>query len=301
MVPHCIIFQVKSKNRKMNDLENTIKKMSEELVDVQLEVKPMAIWSPEVSEALTRSGLTSASSAKRPMEIAKDEYTKSTQTLETAFVPCESCHKVQENLRTLGKNVTNICETQELPSMLAKHMGVIEGMDWLSANDVARWVAEQNKDLNCVNEHLSYLHSTINPLKQEINDLQKSNKQLEEKSEQSKKMAALEKETSSAQQKQFHTKLKGVEKANQENCDKMKRQQDELSRNNKQLETQLSGLKTELGKQVELLQEVGKCYHDYVHRLYWLTEVPWDEISSDILSDYCISQDLVQLILEVLR
>ena len=59
---------------------------------------------------------------QKSIQISRDEYTKSTQTVETAFIPCESCHGVQSSLRDVGKLVSSVCESQGLPSTLAKHM-----------------------------------------------------------------------------------------------------------------------------------------------------------------------------------
>ena len=43
--------------------------------------------------------------------------------------------------------MNKICESQQLPCSLQKFQSQIEGLEWLTSNDVGRWCAEQNKDL----------------------------------------------------------------------------------------------------------------------------------------------------------
>lgn len=84
--------------------------------------------------------------------IAKDNSNKSSQTLETAFVPCESCHKVQNCFRSVADSMTQVCKVQGIPSAIAKFRKQLKGIDWYSANDIARWSVEQEKDLERINK-----------------------------------------------------------------------------------------------------------------------------------------------------
>ena len=59
---------------------------------------------------------------KKTITISRDEYSKSTQTLETAFVPCESCEGVQKCLREVGRLISSISDSQGITSTLAAHM-----------------------------------------------------------------------------------------------------------------------------------------------------------------------------------
>ena len=59
---------------------------------------------------------------RRYVQISRDEYTKSSQTLETAFIPCESCHGVQKSFRDVTHMIISVCESQGLPSTLGNHM-----------------------------------------------------------------------------------------------------------------------------------------------------------------------------------
>lgn len=84
--------------------------------------------------------------------IAKDNSNKSSQTLETAFVPCESCHRVQNSFKSVADSMTSLCKTQGLPSSVAKYRKQLKGIEWYSANDLNRWSVEQNKDLDRINK-----------------------------------------------------------------------------------------------------------------------------------------------------
>jgi len=61
-----------------------------------------------------------------------DEYNKATQTVETAFVPCDGCNLVQQSLRDAGSTVVTTCETLSLTSHLARFQKTVSGLDWLS-------------------------------------------------------------------------------------------------------------------------------------------------------------------------
>jgi len=61
-----------------------------------------------------------------------DEYNKATQTVETAFVPCDGCHVVQQGLRDAANTIVTACETLSLPSQLARYQTTVSTLDWLS-------------------------------------------------------------------------------------------------------------------------------------------------------------------------
>ena len=99
-------------------MENTIIKLT-----TQLQRLEHTTTQPDCPSDDTIEGIPPPSvNVRKSLLISRDEYTKSTQTIETAFIPCESCHGVQKSLRDVGKFVASICESQGLTSTLAKHM-----------------------------------------------------------------------------------------------------------------------------------------------------------------------------------
>ena len=173
--------QARTKNRKIADLENTVLKLTEELEDCQNQSAEASLANsgssastPFNPDALLPGGLDSTSfaslmsMAKKKKDISTDEYNKASQTIKTAFVPCEGCDRVQKNLRELGRELIIVCRSQGLPSSLEHHMDEVAQLDWLTHHDVSRWVSEQNKDLARIKKHLEYLMSTIQPLKENL-------------------------------------------------------------------------------------------------------------------------------------
>jgi len=62
----------------------------------------------------------------------QDEYNKATQTVETAFVPCEGCHLVQQGLREAASSIVMTCEMLSLQSYLARYQTTVTALDWLT-------------------------------------------------------------------------------------------------------------------------------------------------------------------------
>ena len=58
--------------------------------------------------------------------------------------------------------MSKICESQQLPCSLQKFQSQIEGMEWMTSNDVGRWCAEQNKDLVSIRrDHLDVVVAVL--------------------------------------------------------------------------------------------------------------------------------------------
>ena len=102
-----------------------------------------------------------------------------TQTYDTAFVPCEACSRTQENLIAVGEMVMKVCQSQGLPSNLAKQKRLLK-QSLLAAADISRWAAEQNRDLSRINDHLDNLYAQIEPLREKLNKSRERRKALEE-------------------------------------------------------------------------------------------------------------------------
>lgn len=88
-----------------------------------------ALNTKDLSDAKKLSGSACRTIIVSP---ARDEYSKASQTVETAFVPCDSCHFVQQNLREVGNTVVNMCESLHLESSLCKHRNSVQKLEWFS-------------------------------------------------------------------------------------------------------------------------------------------------------------------------
>lgn len=79
----------------------------------------------------------------------------------------------------------------------------ISHVRWLSYNDVSRWMAEQNKDVQRLCKHIEQMAATIDPLKAEVSAFEKETKEAEARAKQCEKDLKREKETQAAVKKQF--------------------------------------------------------------------------------------------------
>ena len=72
--------------------------------------------------------------AGRLVPPGHDEYNKASQTVETAFVPCEGCYFVQQSLREAGHTIVKSCEMLSITSHLARYQTTVTGLDWFSGD-----------------------------------------------------------------------------------------------------------------------------------------------------------------------
>ena len=122
------------------------------------------------SEELSLESSTSSRDLTLSVEDVANAKTfeeSSTQTYDTAFIPCEACARTQQNLIEVGSVVIKVCESQGLPSSLAKQKKLLR-QSLMAAADVSRWASEQNQDLRRINDHLDNLYAQINPLEEKL-------------------------------------------------------------------------------------------------------------------------------------
>ncbi|KAJ8312417.1 hypothetical protein KUTeg_009790 [Tegillarca granosa] len=238
--------------------DNNMKKMSEDIEQMTNATGSQLSLCSHGSHGNQSKPFTGWLSPSKMEEISRDACSKNTQTIETAFVPCEACGMVQRNLRQIGDTIINMCQSQKLPSSLQKFRPLVAETEWLSSIDVARWVSEQSKDISRMNKHLDYLMSTINPLKQELENSEKKCRKLEIRVANFDKDMAREREVQEALQKQFEIKIKNLEDSHRETVSLINQQKDEIFSNKLTLEDQLEQHKTDLQRQKKLLEELEK-------------------------------------------
>lgn len=111
-----------------------------------------------ISKAINETTLTTPTSQK---SVSTDVSSKSVQTLETAFVPCESCAKIQTNLKQNADLLINMCHYQNITSQVGKYRASLMSNQlvggWLSGPDLEKWLIEQDKDLNRISKQLDFL------------------------------------------------------------------------------------------------------------------------------------------------
>ena len=206
---------------------------------------PFPLNDSDVEKTLSR--------ASSVVSISRDECNKATQTLETAFVPCEACDCVQKSYRRFGDTLINLCQAQGLPSCLVKFRSQVQGLDWMTANDVIRWSAELGKDVDRLHKHLG----DFDAVREQLQDMKAANNKLNQKISDLNKEVRLEKETQNSQRKHFEGKMKEIKQRGEEDVNEVNRKNQELQRGKVQLEKQLGQMKGELHKQQDLLSELG--------------------------------------------
>ncbi|KAK6192725.1 hypothetical protein SNE40_004149 [Patella caerulea] len=276
---HTLIQHIQSENktktRKITDLEKNIQKLNSE-------VHQNGYLSPKQNN-LSNSNMDDSSSsnlsASSPnMDISRDACNKSSQTIETAFVACESCDVVQKNLRETGDIVIHVCTTQGLPSSLKKFRPQVAGYDWLSANDIMRWTHEQNKDLSRINKYMDQIVTEVKPLKAEVTAFEKETKQMEHKVRKIENELKLEKDTQIAIKRQYEIKLQEKESTFTEKMASVNRQKDEITRARKDLERELEKSRVELRQQQSELETLETTQKDLEKELR-KTKVDQEEIN----------------------
>ncbi|XP_076452425.1 uncharacterized protein LOC143288046 [Babylonia areolata] len=234
--------QNKTSTRKVAELEKELKKASSSSSSAADNNSNAAAAARNIAG---QSPLSTDVVSSHPREISCDESNKGSQTIETAFVPCEACDVVQKKMREAGDLVIEVCQNQGLPSSLRKYRPTVSHVRWLTYNDVSRWMAEQNKDVQRLCKHIEQMSATISPLKAEVAAFEKETKQAESIAKQCEVELKREKETQAAVKRQYEVKLQEKEKQHELTLADLHRQKEELVRKHTSLATELDQRKTQ--------------------------------------------------------
>lgn len=178
--------------------------------------------------------------------MSRDEYIKSTQTVETSFLPCEACSVAQESLRQTWKFVMQLCQELNLPSRLCRYMSTYENSEWMTTNEVMKWTDEQNKDLAVI---IRYFENTFKPLKASVESLEKKCCELESDKKTLEKRILLERETQETFQKQSKNKLEDAINSHQISMN-------EINKEKENLESQLKNLREKFNRSQDEMKKV---------------------------------------------
>lgn len=143
--------------------------------------------------------------------IADEVSNKSVQTNETAFVPCESCAKVQTNLKHNADQIINICHYQNIQSQVGKYRASLMANQlvggWLSGPELEKWLAEQDKDLSRISKQIEFLSKNNDLLKSKLNENEGIIKKLNQSEKDTKKELKEEKDNREIIIKQYEKKI----------------------------------------------------------------------------------------------
>jgi len=143
--------------------------------------------------------------------IADEVSSKGVQTMETSFVPCESCAKVQTNLKQNADQLINMCHYQNITSHVGKYRQSLMANQlvggWLSGSDLEKWLAEQDKDLSKLAKQLEFLCKNNELLKVKMSDNEALVSKMSTADKELKKTLKDEQEMRSITMKQYEKKL----------------------------------------------------------------------------------------------
>ncbi|NWT47850.1 CC157 protein, partial [Chroicocephalus maculipennis] len=155
------------------------------------------------------------------------------QTTGSSLGPCATCASAQASLREVGKTITSICRSQNIPSALSRFQEMVEepaGRRTLSAMDVSYWASEQSKDLSRISKHLQLLLQQVNPLKSELEESQKQKDKLQKQVEDFSRLLQAEKETQAQQRKEAEQNLEVKHKEYLQAVARLEQDKDDLRR-----------------------------------------------------------------------
>ncbi|NXV21252.1 CC157 protein, partial [Cepphus grylle] len=155
------------------------------------------------------------------------------QTTGLSLAPCATCASAQVSLREVGKTITSICQSQNIPSALSRFQEMVDeptGRRTLSATDVSYWASEQSKDLSRISKHLQLLLQQVNPLKSELEESQKQKDKLQKQVEDFSRLLQAEKEIQAQQRKEAERSLEVKNKEYLEAVARLERDKDDLRR-----------------------------------------------------------------------
>lgn len=165
--------------------------------------------------------------------LAQSTRSVLTQTPGSPLGSCDTCSSAQASLHEVGRAITSICQSQNIPSALSKFQEVLEdssGRRNLSATDVSYWASEQSKDLSRINKHLQGLLQQLNPVKAELEEMGRQKDKLQKQVEDFSRKLRAEKATQAEQQKKAEQGLKAKEKEHSEAVARLEQDKDDLRR-----------------------------------------------------------------------
>ncbi|XP_063272527.1 coiled-coil domain-containing protein 157 isoform X2 [Prinia subflava] len=220
---------------------------------------PEAAQSTSVCPSVRVLGSSGSSQPGAGPSLAQSTHSVSTQTPGSPLGSCDACSSTQASLHEVGRAITSICQSQNIPSALSKFQEVLEdsaGTRNLSAKDVSYLASEQSKDLSRINKHLQGLLQQVNPLKAELEETGKQNKKLQKQVEDFSRKLQVEKDTQAEQQRRAEQSLKAKDREHSETVARLEQDKDDLRRGAALLEERLSALKEELAAKQVAVQEL---------------------------------------------
>ena len=174
-------------------------------------IQPPASNTTNKSNNLNSKSVNINTAHHNSKKIAEEVSSKSVQTQETAFVPCESCAKVQTNLKQNADQIINMCHYQNIASQVGKFRTSLMANQliggWLNGPDLEKWLIEQDKDLNKIAKQLEFLSKNNELLKTKMSENEANMERITNNEKEIKKSLKEEQDLRSITMKQYEKKI----------------------------------------------------------------------------------------------
>ncbi|XP_013063905.2 coiled-coil domain-containing protein 157-like [Biomphalaria glabrata] len=208
-----------------------------------------------------------ASPPENKASISQDMNHKSCQTLETAFVACESCDIIQRKMREGGELIIKSCSDQGLPCSLKKFKSQVNHVELLTFNDVCHWMTEQNKDIGRIAKQTELLQSMVDPLKLEVKTAEVKIKDADEKMKLNEQKLVEVNENSKKMCRNLENKLKEQDKKHTELINEERKNKEQLMKEKEQVSKDLSEAKTQIDQQMVAMKKLEVEFKHLEHEL----------------------------------
>jgi len=268
--------------KEVSDSNHSLMKLENDYLQVKMENESLKAKSKNkhFKENFITQEITENNILKK--ENPSNLLNHSTQTYETAFLPCEYCNDMQLNLLNVGGELIKICESQGLPSALSKQKRLMKDIT-MTTKDINKWSSEEGKDIQRINDFLTSLTNQIAPLKKYISNYETETEHLNnqlntfEKSNSNLKSQIEELENMNIKYKKDLESIKSVLSANNETISNLQIEEnnlkDTLTRTKEELEKQKissnaleQGIQS-LSSQIKLAEEEKEQYKNYKQQL----------------------------------
>ncbi|NXA92223.1 CC157 protein, partial [Melanocharis versteri] len=178
-------------------------------------------------------GSSGSSQPRAGPSLGQSTRSVPTQTPGSPLGSCDTCSSAQASLHEVGRAITSICQSQNIPSALSKFQEVLgdsTGRRKLSATDMSYWASEQSKDLSRINKHLQGLLQQVNPVKAELEEMGRTKEKLQKQVEDFSRKLQAEKDTQAEQQRRAEQSLKAKDEEHSEAVARLERDKNDLQR-----------------------------------------------------------------------
>ncbi|NWI62668.1 CC157 protein, partial [Todus mexicanus] len=195
-------------------------------------VAPSTLQFPARSVHEAGSNASGSSLLRAARSTAGSGHSVPTQATGSYLGPCNTCTSAQASLRQVGRAITRICQSQNIPSALGRlqEEELTSGRRTLSARDINCWASEQGKDIARLDRHLQLLLQQVTPLKAELAQAQREKEELQEQVEAFSRLLHAERENQERQRQEAERSLAAKSQEHSAAVARLEQEKDKVQR-----------------------------------------------------------------------